>query len=54
MIKNCNFVGAGARKVEKIVYVPTLTLISPIFGVREKSKLYIFKKICLDTFKGTL
>ena len=30
------------------VYVFTLTLIFPIFGVREKGKLYIFKGILMQ------
>ena len=35
MIKNCNSVGAGANKVQKIVFGLTLTLIFPIFGEGE-------------------
>ena len=48
LIQNCNSVGAGAHKVEKVVsFDPTLTLILPIFGKRKKGKLYILKKLVL-------
>ena len=54
MIENCNSVGAGAHKVEKIVFVPNLTLIFSLLGKPEKGKLYILKKIVLNTFKEIL
>lgn len=34
--KNSNSVGAGVHKEGKIVFGPSLTLIFPIFGQREK------------------
>ena len=47
-IQNCNSVGAGAHKVEKVVsFGPTLTLTLQIFGKRRKGKLYILKKLVL-------
>ena len=47
-IENCNFVGAGAHKVEKVAsFGPTFTLILPIFGDRKNGKLYILRKLAL-------
>ena len=31
--------------IKKLIFGPTLTLIFPIFGKREKGKLYILKKV---------
>ena len=54
-IENCNSVGAGAHKVGKVVnFGPSLTLVFPLFGEREKGKLYIMKKFGLITFKEIL
>ena len=39
---------------KQLVVGPTLTLILPIFGEREKGKSYILKKVGLSTFKETL
>ena len=54
IIENCNYVGAGAQNIGKIVFGPTLTLILPIFGERKKGKFYILKKVILSTFKEIL
>ena len=43
IIENCNSVGAGADKV--VNFWPSVDLIFPIFGKREKGKLYILKKV---------
>ena len=52
IIENCNSVGAGAPKVEKVVsFEPTVDSSFPIFGDSEKSKLYLLKKVGLATFK---
>ena len=51
-IENCNSVGAGDHKVGKVVnFWPKFDPIFSIFAKREKSKLYIFKKFGLSTFK---
>ena len=49
--ENYNSVGAGAHKVGKVVFGPTLTLIFLIFGKCEIGKLHILKKFGLSTFK---
>ena len=51
IIENCNSVGAGANKVEKVAFSPTLTLLLLIFGECKKGKLYILKKVGLSKFK---
>ena len=50
IIVNCNSVGAGASKVGKIVFGPSLTLVLLIFGERKKGKLYMLKKVGLSAF----
>ena len=54
IIENYNSVSAGAHKVWKVVFGPTLTLIFLIFGKCEIGKLHIFKKFGLSTFKEIL
>ena len=54
IIENCNSIDAGAHKVQKIVYDPTLTLIFPIFRGHEKGKLFILQKVGLSAFKEIL
>ena len=54
IIENYNSVGAGAQKVGKVVFGPTLTQIFLIFGKCEIGKLHIFKKFGLSTFKEIL
>ena len=52
VIENCNSVGAGAHKWEKVAsFGPTLNPILPIFEERKKGKLYILTKVALTTFK---
>ena len=51
IIENCNSVGAGAHKVGKTVFGPTLSIILPTFGERKEGKLYILKKVGLSTIK---
>ena len=52
IIENFNsvVVSARARKIGKIVFVLTLTLIFPAFGQREKVN-HLFKNIRLSPFK---
>ena len=53
--ENCNSVGAGAHKVGKVVsFWPNFDLIFLIFGEIEKGKLYILKKVGLNTVKEIL
>ena len=49
IIEHCNSVGAGAHKVGKTIFGPTLSIILPTFGERKKGKLYILKKVGLST-----
>ena len=50
-IKNYNAVSAGAHKVGKLVFGPTLTLVFLIFKKCEIGTLHIFRKFSLSTFK---
>ena len=56
IIENCNSVCAGADKVGKTVLIfgPTLTVISLIFGERKNGKSYILKTVGLSTIKEIL
>ena len=54
IVENCKSVGAGDHKVGKVAFDPNLTLIFPIFGERDKHKLYILRKVFYSTFKEIL
>ena len=55
IIEKCNYGGAGAHNIEKVVsFCPTLKPNLPIFGEGKKGKFHMLKKVRLSILKEIL